>query len=91
MDQRTSGEQHLTRATALVRAYTRGRGWIGDWMAPPLREVMLSAAGRSMNNPRSDRELVELLPLRSPPTGLRLSACMTGPTQLCRRSRLDWV
>jgi hypothetical protein len=53
-DQEVSAEAHLSRAVSLVRSYTRGKGFIGDLMAPPLAQVVPSAAARSLNNPTSD-------------------------------------
>ena len=54
VEQALAAQAHLNRAVALVGAYTRGRGFIGLHLAGPLAEVVLSTAGRTMNNPTSD-------------------------------------
>lgn len=53
-EQETSAQGHLDRAAAAVRAYTRGRGFLGEWMAPEVASVVLRLAGRSLANPTGD-------------------------------------
>lgn len=50
-EQQASAQAHIARALMMIRAYTRGRGWYGEHVAKPLAQVVLSVAGRSLNNP----------------------------------------
>ena len=53
-DQAESAQAHLDRAEAIVRAYVRGKGFLGTTMAAPLQQVVLGLAGRSLSNPTGD-------------------------------------
>lgn len=44
-------QAHLDRARRVVKAYTRGRGFLGEQVAEDIAEVIKSVAGRSMANP----------------------------------------
>lgn len=50
-------DRHAEEAFRLVRAYTRGRGILGEMCEEPIRSVILSFAGRSLANPTSAREI----------------------------------
>ncbi len=47
---------HLRSVTAMVRAYTRGRGFTGTEPADDLGEVIVSATARTVANPSSTTE-----------------------------------
>lgn len=56
-EQEAAAQAHIDRAMLLVKSYTRGRGFHADGLAKPLREVVLSLAGRSLSNPTSAQRI----------------------------------
>ncbi|SER12018.1 hypothetical protein [Microlunatus flavus] len=52
-EQQATARAHLLRAVHLVHAYTRGRGWTGDFLAPAVAQIVVSVAARTMTNPTS--------------------------------------
>ena len=43
---------HLNTVTAMVKAYTRGQGFIGDVPAADLAAVIVTSAARMLGNPQ---------------------------------------
>ena len=76
--------EHLNAATLMVRAYTRGNGFLDDGPAEDLAAVIVSCAARLNANPTMDIASITsgstTQPCPRPPASSRAGPCRSWPS-----------